>query len=115
MQDDISVIPCRCRPRVATSNLSNSCTCGLEHFPSARNDTLLWIPNSAATLVKTRPSSSFPIILPRVKSSRSSCAVEYFHCDASLQAVDPRAPNNSRNWQWTTEGDVCARRSMGDE
>ncbi|GFW48210.1 hypothetical protein TNCV_2382941 [Trichonephila clavipes] len=38
LQDDISVIPCSCRPRAATTNLSNSCTCGLERFPSARND-----------------------------------------------------------------------------
>ncbi|GFV46091.1 protein outspread [Trichonephila clavipes] len=30
-----------CRPRAATTNLSNSCTCGLERFPSARNDTFL--------------------------------------------------------------------------
>ncbi|GFU10339.1 transposable element Tcb1 transposase [Trichonephila clavipes] len=36
---DISVIPCSCRPRLATTNLSNSCTCGLERLPSARNDT----------------------------------------------------------------------------
>ncbi|GFV60482.1 mariner Mos1 transposase [Trichonephila clavipes] len=36
----------------------------------AREMTLLLIPNSAATLVTVRPSSSFPIILPRVKSSR---------------------------------------------
>ncbi|GFU66956.1 hypothetical protein TNCV_4296081 [Trichonephila clavipes] len=31
----------RCRPRAATTNLSNSCTCGLERFPSARNDTFI--------------------------------------------------------------------------
>ncbi|GFW41401.1 uncharacterized protein TNCV_464921 [Trichonephila clavipes] len=31
----------RCRPRVATANLSNSCTCGLERFRSARNDTFV--------------------------------------------------------------------------
>ncbi|GFV29985.1 hypothetical protein TNCV_3100621 [Trichonephila clavipes] len=30
---------------------------------------------------------------------------------ASLEAVNRRAPNNSKNWQWTTEGDVRARRS----
>ncbi|GFY36642.1 structural maintenance of chromosomes protein 2-2 [Trichonephila clavipes] len=36
----------------------------------ARETTLQLIPNSAATLVKVCPSSSFPIILPRVKSSR---------------------------------------------
>ncbi|GFW69718.1 hypothetical protein TNCV_1883621 [Trichonephila clavipes] len=40
-QDDISVIPCSCRPQAATTNLSNSCTCGLERFPSARNDTFV--------------------------------------------------------------------------
>ncbi|GFU35636.1 uncharacterized protein TNCV_2099341 [Trichonephila clavipes] len=39
--DDISVIPCSCRPRAATTNLSNSCTCGLKRFPSARNDTFV--------------------------------------------------------------------------
>ncbi|GFW45283.1 uncharacterized protein TNCV_4733911 [Trichonephila clavipes] len=39
--DDISVIPCSCRPRAATTNLSNSCTCGLERLPSARNDTFV--------------------------------------------------------------------------
>ncbi|GFW44233.1 hypothetical protein TNCV_1746621 [Trichonephila clavipes] len=39
--DDISVNPCSCRPRVATTNLCNSCTCGLERFPSARNDTFV--------------------------------------------------------------------------
>ncbi|GFV10450.1 uncharacterized protein TNCV_1951011 [Trichonephila clavipes] len=38
---DISVIPCCCSPRVATTNLSNSCTCGLERLPSARNDTFV--------------------------------------------------------------------------
>ncbi|GFT25132.1 uncharacterized protein TNCV_180271 [Trichonephila clavipes] len=38
---DISVIPCSCRPRVATTNLSNSCTCGLARLPSARNDTFV--------------------------------------------------------------------------
>ncbi|GFW22725.1 structural maintenance of chromosomes protein 2-2 [Trichonephila clavipes] len=37
----------------------------------AREMTLLLIPNSAATLVTVCPSYSFPIILPRVKSSRS--------------------------------------------
>ncbi|GFU37723.1 structural maintenance of chromosomes protein 2-2 [Trichonephila clavipes] len=36
----------------------------------ARETTLLLIPNFAATLVTIRPSYSFPIILPRVKSSR---------------------------------------------
>ncbi|GFX31185.1 transposable element Tc1 transposase [Trichonephila clavipes] len=41
----------------------------------------------------------------------SSYAAEQFHSDVSLEAVDRRAPNNSKNWQWTTEGDVSARRS----
>ncbi|GFV41861.1 uncharacterized protein TNCV_2958771 [Trichonephila clavipes] len=35
--------------------------------------------------------------------NNSSCAVEQFHSDASLEAVERRAPNNSKNWQWTTE------------
>ncbi|GFS92934.1 hypothetical protein TNCV_1886071 [Trichonephila clavipes] len=35
---------------------------------------------------------------------------EQFRSDASLEAVDRRAPNNSKNWQWTMEGDVSARR-----
>ncbi|GFV76788.1 uncharacterized protein TNCV_4730081 [Trichonephila clavipes] len=43
--------------------------------------------------------------------NRSSCAAEQFHNDVSLEAVHRRAPNNSKNWQWTTEGDVSARRS----
>ncbi|GFX87173.1 uncharacterized protein TNCV_2059441 [Trichonephila clavipes] len=30
--------------------------------------------------------------------------------DASLEAVDRRAPNNSKNWQWIAAGDVSARR-----
>ncbi|GFV45634.1 structural maintenance of chromosomes protein 2-2 [Trichonephila clavipes] len=34
----------------------------------ARETTLLLIPNSAATLVTLRPYSSFPVILPRMKS-----------------------------------------------
>ncbi|GFV77134.1 hypothetical protein TNCV_1771461 [Trichonephila clavipes] len=41
LQDDISVVPGSCRPRVATTNLSNSCICGLERFQSARNDTFV--------------------------------------------------------------------------
>ncbi|GFW35661.1 hypothetical protein TNCV_4435121 [Trichonephila clavipes] len=41
---------------------------------------------------------------------RSSCAAEQFRSNASLEAVDRRALNNSKNWQWTTEGDVSARR-----
>ncbi|PRD30833.1 UNVERIFIED_CONTAM: hypothetical protein NCL1_25220 [Trichonephila clavipes] len=41
----------------------------------------------------------------------SSCTAEQFHSDASLEAVDRRAPNNSKNWQWMMEGDVSVRRS----
>ncbi|GFS59416.1 hypothetical protein TNCV_3725531 [Trichonephila clavipes] len=36
---------------------------------------------------------------------------EQFHSDVSLNVLNQRAPNNSKNWQWTTEGDVRARRS----
>ncbi|GFT32657.1 hypothetical protein TNCV_3145951 [Trichonephila clavipes] len=36
----------------------------------------------------------------------SLCAAERFHSDASLEAVDRRAPNNSKNWQWMMEGNV---------
>ncbi|GFW60380.1 transposable element Tcb2 transposase [Trichonephila clavipes] len=36
--------------------------------------------------------------------NRSSWAAEQFHSDSSLEAVDRQAPNNSKNWQWTTEG-----------
>ncbi|GFV49582.1 hypothetical protein TNCV_292191 [Trichonephila clavipes] len=38
LQDDISVLPCSYSSQAATTNFSNSCTCGLERFPSARND-----------------------------------------------------------------------------
>ncbi|GFY27352.1 uncharacterized protein TNCV_2069721 [Trichonephila clavipes] len=38
--------------------------------------------------------------------NRSLCAAEQFHSDASLETVDRRAPNNSKNWQWMMEGDV---------
>ncbi|GFU34169.1 uncharacterized protein TNCV_3199611 [Trichonephila clavipes] len=37
--------------------------------------------------------------------NRSSCAAEQFHSEASVEA-----PNNSKNWQWTPEGDVSVRR-----
>ncbi|GFY02562.1 hypothetical protein TNCV_3504421 [Trichonephila clavipes] len=34
---------------------------------------------------------------------------EQLHSDASLEAVDKRAPNNSNNWQWRTETEpMCA-------
>ncbi|GFW81806.1 hypothetical protein TNCV_2884801 [Trichonephila clavipes] len=39
----------------------------------------------------------------------SSCAEKQFHSDASLEAVDQRAPNNSKNWRRMAEGDVSAR------
>ncbi|GFT71282.1 hypothetical protein TNCV_3002611 [Trichonephila clavipes] len=35
--------------------------------------------------------------------NRSSCATEQFHSDTSLEADHRRVPNNSKNWQWTTE------------
>ncbi|GFW11547.1 uncharacterized protein TNCV_3810661 [Trichonephila clavipes] len=41
----------------------------------------------------------------------SSCAAEQFHSDASLEVGNRRALNNSKNWQWMTEGDVSGRRS----
>ncbi|GFW47427.1 uncharacterized protein TNCV_4537171 [Trichonephila clavipes] len=46
--------------------------------------------------------------------NRSSCAAEQFHNGASLEVVDRRAPNNSKNWQWTTEGNISARRLTPD-
>ena len=36
---------------------------------------------------------------------------KWFHGDRSLEAVDRRAPNNSKNWQWMTESDISVRRS----
>ena len=44
-------------------------------------------------------------------ANTSSCAAEQFHSDASMEAVDRRAPKNSKNWQWETEGVVNARQS----
>ncbi|GFU29619.1 hypothetical protein TNCV_2408451 [Trichonephila clavipes] len=44
-----------------------------------------------------RPSRS-RILLSR---NRSSCAAEQLHKDASQETVGRRAPNNSKNWQWT--------------
>ncbi|GFV08919.1 transposable element Tcb2 transposase [Trichonephila clavipes] len=38
--------------------------------------------------------------------NRSSFAGEQSHSDAILKAVGRRAPNNSKNWQWTTEDDA---------
>ncbi|GFV46309.1 uncharacterized protein TNCV_3231981 [Trichonephila clavipes] len=44
--------------------------------------------------------------LARSLQGGSSWAPEQFHINAvSSEAVDRRAPNNSKNWQWTTEGD----------
>ena len=52
-------------------------------------------------------------LLPRrsifLSRNSISCAAEQFHRDASLETMDRRALNNSKNWQWTTEGDVSAR------
>ncbi|GFU96408.1 transposable element Tcb2 transposase [Trichonephila clavipes] len=44
--------------------------------------------------------------------NRSSCVAEQFHSDASLEAVDRPAPNNSKNWQWTTEGVLMSASSI---
>ena len=51
--------------------------------------------------------------------SSSSWAVEQFYSDASLETVDRQVMNNSKNWQWTTEGNISTWRSTpaphGDE
>ncbi|GFV95036.1 hypothetical protein TNCV_1030341 [Trichonephila clavipes] len=39
--NDISVIHCIFVPRAATTNLPNSCTCGMEGFPSVLEDTFV--------------------------------------------------------------------------
>ena len=39
----------------------------------------------------------------------SSCAADQSHSDASLEGVDRREPNNSKKYQWMTEGEVNAR------
>ncbi|GFT60399.1 hypothetical protein TNCV_4971661 [Trichonephila clavipes] len=59
---------------------------------------------------KSIPQSLFDNLIVSMLN-RSSCAAEQFRSDASLEAVDQRAPNNSKNWQWTTEGDVRVLRS----
>ncbi|GFU95420.1 uncharacterized protein TNCV_4787551 [Trichonephila clavipes] len=46
-----------------------------------------------------------------ISRNSSSCAAEQFHNDASLEEVEQQAPNNSKNWQWTMEGNVSVRRS----
>ncbi|GFU75612.1 hypothetical protein TNCV_2863271 [Trichonephila clavipes] len=40
---------------------------------------------------------------------KSSCEAEQSHSDVSLETVDRRAPKNSKNYQWTTEGDVTVQ------
>ncbi|GFV79667.1 uncharacterized protein TNCV_1724921 [Trichonephila clavipes] len=47
----------------------------------------------------------------------SSCAEEQFRSDASLEAVDRQAENDSKNWQWTAEGpratiDTCTTKQL---
>ncbi|GFX38757.1 transposable element Tc1 transposase [Trichonephila clavipes] len=44
--------------------------------------------------------------------NRSSCAAEQFHSDMSFEAVNQRAPNNSKKWQWMTEDE--SRFNSGD-
>ncbi|GFX95162.1 hypothetical protein TNCV_4921051 [Trichonephila clavipes] len=41
-----------------------------------------------------------------------SCAAEQFHSDASLEAVDRRAPNYSKNLLWTTEDEHLLRMAV---
>ncbi|GFX19760.1 hypothetical protein TNCV_2076671 [Trichonephila clavipes] len=41
LQDDLSVIHCSCFSGVAITDLSNSCTHGLEGLPNAQNDTFV--------------------------------------------------------------------------
>ncbi|GFS79990.1 hypothetical protein TNCV_751151 [Trichonephila clavipes] len=43
--------------------------------------------------------------------NRSLNLAEQFHSDASLETVDRRAPNNSKNWHWTAGGGVRMWRS----
>ncbi|GFS88076.1 transposable element Tcb2 transposase [Trichonephila clavipes] len=38
--------------------------------------------------------------------NRSSWGAEHFHTDTSLEAVDRRAPNKSKNCQWLTEDEL---------
>ena len=52
------------------------------------------------TEVEYQPSSR-RIFLSCNSSSR---AVEQFHSNASLEPEDRQELNNSKNWQWTTEG-----------
>ncbi|GFV53213.1 hypothetical protein TNCV_1065721 [Trichonephila clavipes] len=43
---------------------------------------------------------------PMKRTKQSPDALEQLHSDASLKALSRQAPNNSKNWQWMTEGDV---------
>ncbi|GFX16571.1 transposable element Tcb1 transposase [Trichonephila clavipes] len=46
----------------------------------------------------------YPVVIPSHQTQRlSSCSAEQFHIDASLEAVDRQASNNSKKWQWMTE------------
>ncbi|GFY12666.1 hypothetical protein TNCV_2448571 [Trichonephila clavipes] len=54
------------------------------------------------------PSSLKKILIREKYLFGSPCAAEQFHNDASLEAVEQQAPNNSKNWQRTMEGDVSA-------
>ena len=38
--------------------------------------------------------------------SYRAIAAEKFHTDVNLKRMDRRAPNNSKNWQWTMKSDV---------
>ncbi|GFU86544.1 hypothetical protein TNCV_4479801 [Trichonephila clavipes] len=49
--------------------------------------------------------------LVTIRQFRISCAEEQFYSDASLEAEDRRALNNSKNLQRTTEGHFRTRRS----
>ncbi|GFU28784.1 transposable element Tc3 transposase [Trichonephila clavipes] len=67
--------------------------------------------SSCRTALRERLSARTlpPVTIRELRLALSSCVTEQFHSDASLETVDRRAPNNSKNWQWTTEGDVSAR------
>ncbi|GFT66895.1 mariner Mos1 transposase [Trichonephila clavipes] len=102
------------RHTLAEQHLSNFEDVGkwLDEWFATKDKQFFWygeIPTTYATLEREdyRPSRR-RVGLSR---NRSSCRAEQFHSDASLEAVDPRAPNNSKNWLWMMEGDVSPRRS----
>ncbi|GFS65313.1 uncharacterized protein TNCV_2451411 [Trichonephila clavipes] len=66
-----------CRPRAATTNLSNSCTCGLERFPSTRND----------TFVDSELCSYTGDGTPLLQLSDHSSTCEVVQCDANEVAA----------------------------